>query len=268
MFGRVMIATDNAALMGNAIRYVSHIFPEAEYHVFSVVDTKQKTVPMSKLIQTEAHRLATEAVDRAEELLKSQGVKKVAKCIHSGLPSREILHHVTENKIELLLMAESSKSGIQRLQIGKTCRDVLEYVQCPVLILSRPARAEKPRRILNPTTGSRYSENASELAVLLADHFGAELTSLFVGHGDAKGTLEYVELLAEKLDVKFNPVSTKMDPEEAILRYAVNADILVGSRGRGGLKYKLRFLNPEFALGTLEREIIVEAPRPLILVGD
>jgi len=265
MFRKILIATDNSQLMDNIVRYTALLFPEAEFHVINVIDTSRGNVPLSGLVRSTLEGLAREAVENAAKILEEKGIKAI-KATPSGRPSTEILNYITRNRIDLLVIATHSKSGTQALHIGRCCARILEHTHCPIMLFNKPTRLERPKKILNPTSGSKYSHQGSLLAASLANNLGASLTVLFLGEPSAaEEEFAYVEGLTQALKVPLKMEVCGEDLERCIIEHAREHDLMVGSRGRRGLAYKLRFLIPPLALGRLEREVIVESTIPFIM---
>lgn len=266
MFKKILIATDNSKLMKSTVPYTVTLFPRAEFHVVNVIDTTTASVPMSSLLRRTLNDLAEEAINKAEKVLTGMGVSQVEKTILSGRPYREILNHVKNNDIKLVVMATHSKSGTQRLHIGQCCRAVLEHVHCPVMLINKPPKQERPKKILNPTTGSKYSHRGSVLATILANNFGATLTLLYLGaQSKFDAEVNFVGDIASSTGVDLRTEYCEGNPEECVVEAAAKHDLIVASRGRSGFTYKLRSFIPELALGKLEREIIVETTIPFIM---
>ncbi|PKK86542.1 MAG: hypothetical protein CVT48_00670 [Thermoplasmata archaeon HGW-Thermoplasmata-1] len=269
MFRKILIATDNSALMDNIIEYTATLFPYSQYYVINVIDTSSGPVPMTYLLHETLSKISREAVDNAKKRLQDMGIDGVVKMTPQGKPSHEILSAIRKHEIELLVMATHAKSGTQRLHIGKTCRRCLRRVHCPVMIINKPPRPVRPSRILNPTSGSKYSKGASELAALLAEHFGAILTNLFIGPEEKMAeSFDYVIGGTKSLGVKLNEMVCDSVPERCIIEETKKNDLLICSRGRRGVAYKFRIFAHRLALGKLERDIIAQGEIPLIMVND
>ena len=71
MFGRILIATDDSPVMENATRYAATLFPDAEYHVLTVVDIKQSKLPKSSSIKREARKLSKSTLGHTADILHS-----------------------------------------------------------------------------------------------------------------------------------------------------------------------------------------------------
>ncbi len=266
MFQNILVATDDLPPVRHGLRYTATLFPRSRFHLLSVVDTSDKTVPMSDMVREELKNTAQKAVDSGKHLLKEMGVTSVKTSITEGVPSKEILRYAKENQIELLVTAKTGKEC--HACLGSTCLHVLEKTHCPVIVVPIDVPLKKPRLILNPTSGSHYSTSASELAVVIADHFQAELHALYMGKHHPKPALRNIESKAQKLDVVFKGREIKGNLEREILAWSDKHDIMVFSRGSPSLRYKIRKVNKKAAMGRLEREVLAESRIPVVIVGD
>lgn len=269
MFKNILIATDNSPAIENAMRYVANIFPYARFYIIYVVNTSDGSVPMTNLMIETLEKIGEEAIEKSREVMEDMGITDATYEIRKGVPSKEILSYVNEKKIELLVLARHSKLGGQAVHLGKTCMRVLEHIHCPVMVVPPEFQSDRqPESVFNPTSGSTYSMSASELAVLVADHFRARLFALFIGKSNGERVLDAISTMAERLNVEFSGRICEGRPDKEILEEAKNHDIMVMSRGYRGLKYKFRFFDPHLALGKLEREVLAGSPIPVIVVSD
>lgn len=266
MFNKILIATDNSKLMEGLIPYTATLFPQAEFHVISVINTSSGNIPVTNLLKKTLTNLSEDAVNKAEKTLTDMGIKKLNKSTPSGEPSREILTYAKDNDIDLCVLATHSKSGTQKIHIGHVCRIVLEHIHCPVMLINKPPKQERPKRILNPTSGSKYSHRASIFAATLANNFKAEMTTLYFGKSSRLDEeMEFVKNITDSINVKVNREFCEGDPEECIVKRAKDHDLIIASRGHSGLTYKLRSIIPEFALSKLDRAIIAQVTIPFLI---
>lgn len=269
MFEKILIATDSSILMPSIIRYAATLFPKAEYHVISVVETSAGLGQISGVLLQQFEKMCREADEKAGNILEEYGIEP-RKIVKRGKAAREIVNYAHSENIDLLAIGSHS-SGIQEARLGKVCEKVLEYINCHVLLLNTPVQPVIPKRILNPTTDSEYSRKGSILAVKLAKIFDAELTCLYVGGEEEarhRHAIEFVKSKAEEEGIKFKGIIGGNVPELEIIEREKDHDLIVGSRGRRGVSYKFRFLKHSLALGHLERRIISSATIPIILTHD
>ena len=137
MFDKILIATDNSPLIQNGIEYASTLFTDAEYHLINVLNTKDTSVPKTKLIESRMKKEAEEAIFQGKRTLEDMGVQRIKTAMPIGEPSEEILEYIERNKIDLLVIATHAKSGAQEIHIGDTAAHSLRVTSIPSLIFSR-----------------------------------------------------------------------------------------------------------------------------------
>ena len=270
MFKKILIATDNSALMPHLIRYTAALFPDAEYHVVSVVETRAGLGQMPGLLLQHFEEMSRNAVEQAKTVLEEHGIKARGIVVR-GDPAKEIVRQANDLSADLLALGSHAVTGTQAMKLCRVCMKVLENMHCNALIMSNPVDAKTPKKILNPTTDSKYSRKASATAVRLASGFRAELATLYIGTSEEachRQALEHVEAMAAKSGVRFQGIVGGNMPEIEIIEREKNYDLMIGSRGRRGAGYRFRFIDRELALGNLEKRIIASSKIPIILTND
>ena len=268
MFERILIAADNSELILNGVEYTSILFPKSTYHVLSIIDTRDRSVQLTKLLLEMKKKYCEESVENSAKILEEKGID-VLKVVSKGRPSKEILSYIEKNRIDLLLVATHAFTSVKRLHMGKTCRSVLERVKIPVIIFSAPAELKVPARILNPTTGSRYSKRATELAMRLGSRYNSPVTTVAYGEVELERILKDAEGVAKFYGVEFKGVTSEAKcVEECMIEHFKDHDLCVGSRGSKSVLYHFRAIYKGFALGKTEKETIVESSIPMLLIGE
>ncbi len=265
---RVVIAADKSPVIMRGAAYAARIFPKAKFHVVSVVNTSDRAIVLTGEYENTLERMGKESVEAIERLLLKEGVKSVETAVVKGRPSVKILYYAKNHRANLIVLATHSKVGTQALTLGRTSRNIIEKTRIPVLLFTPFSRSREPRRILNPSSGSKYSFKASMLSVRLAHALNAELKILYLGHGDMEHKFRTVKEYAEKMGVRYVIEHGKGDPGECIITESRKADLMVVSRGRPGIGYKFRFLRKELALGKVEREVLALAEVPILLIPE
>lgn len=268
MFEKILIATDNSPLMKNAIEYTATVFPYADFHLINVINTTDASIPQTHLMQSKMAEISQEALDSGEKILNEMGIEDVKKRKPRGTPSKEIMRYIDERDIEVLVMATHSKTGSQKVHIGETALHSLQVTSIPSIVFSCECPTKTPRKIFNPTTFSSYSFEATMLALQLAEHFGASLTTYHIGKSDPGSLSRRVKKRAEEIGVDYSLEIEKGASDKRVLEKSKNFDFIVGSRGRKGLAYKFRYLFPSLALSSIEKELIAESEVPFLMVGD
>lgn len=118
----------------------------AELHLLHVVQPHHTYIPLPLTIDAERQReIAREAamVEQAEEELTRirkddmENSDKVKIAAVVGQPVIKISEYVSNNKIELTVMATHGRTGSERLLIGSVTEKVVRNAHCAVLVLPR-----------------------------------------------------------------------------------------------------------------------------------
>lgn len=268
MFDKILIATDNSPLMKNAMEYTATLFPYADYHMMNVINKSDGSVPQTPLMHSQLEDISKEAIEDGKKILSGMGIREIDTARPEGSPSQELLHYVDKKKIDLLVMAAYSKEGTQEIHIGNTALNYIKERSIPTLLFSWDCEVTIPGKIFNPTTFSSYSMEASMIALNLASQFEADLTTYKIGKNDSGASSRRIKRIADKGDVNF---TLKVDEDASgkkLIKESKTHDLIIGSRGRGGLLYKLRSLFPKLSLTSLEKELIAGCDIPYLMVGD
>lgn len=268
MFDNILIATDNSPLIKNAIQYTAKLFPEASYHLINVVNTSDGSIPQTSMMHKRLKKISKKALTNGKEILTEMGIKNIKTAMPSGTPSNEIMKYISQHRVDLLVMATHSKVGSQKVHIGETALHSLQVTEIPSLIFACRCAQKIPNKIFNPTTFSSYSVDATMIALELAHYFDASLTTYHIGDGEPGAAARRIEKRASKSGIDYKLILAEQPSDEEILKKSKQFDFMVGSRGRGGLLYKLRHIFPTLSLSSLEKEVIAETEIPFLMVGD
>ena len=267
MFQNILITMDDSQLVKNAIRYTANAFPDAKYHILTVLNTSEQNVPLSDILMEDLKESCKRAVKNGIDILEDMGIKDHEKSIRKGKPGEEIINYSEEKSIDLIVVGTQSKSGIQIYDIGATCLHVLEHSSKPVLVFDSVVEINTPKKLLHPNSGDRYSLKGGCVAIELAEYFGGEVKILSTrGGAETESTFKRLYDFAHEHDIPYHLRSCAVKPHDEIVKESKKNDLIVGSLGRPGLKYELRMIYPPFAVGELEREVLVEARKPILFV--
>lgn len=183
-------------------------------------------------------------------------------------PAEGIASAAGELGADLIVVAESDKSGLTRMMVGDTTTKVIGLGACPVLVVPRSAHLWE-KRILLATDGSSHSESAVESAGQFALHAGLPVSVVSVvtsSHNEArrKEAERAVAAALERmqaLGVQAEGAVAEGRPDETIVKAAeaAGADlIVVGSHGRTGLT--------KILLGSVAQRVIGHAACPVLVV--
>ncbi|HID72048.1 MAG TPA: hypothetical protein EYP29_04815 [Thermoplasmata archaeon] len=263
MFKRILLTTEGTRSMERIINYVSELFPEASFHVISVVNTSIGSLHSTKLLIDLFDKQAEHALQDAKRILDQKGIEATY-IKKRGNPAKEILKYINLNRMDLVTLGSSAQRGIAKLTFGHVGEPVIKKALCPVLVLNKNGRFERPNTILNPTDGKTHSVEAGILATSLANYFGATLHKCYVGRDKEFGekVLRESSELARQMGVKEVDVCELFegDPAEWILKRTDMHDMIVIGKGRKSLFKKN-------LLGFTSREVAALSPIPVFLVG-
>lgn len=82
--------------------------------------------------------VAREEADKKAEELRKQGWK-VEVVVEEGTPDFVITERAKATNVDLIVMGTHGRSGLGHLLLGSTTERVLQYAECPVLVVQRPS---------------------------------------------------------------------------------------------------------------------------------
>lgn len=267
MLNEIVVGYDGTKRSEHAALFAAKLFPQARFHIVTVVDTRRAGVYYTKMIWKIMERSSREAAYKLEKKLEREGVKtRIA--ILKGKPSREILRYSRDHDISTLVFSTYTKEGIQTLYLGSTVEEVLESSRDKqILIVSKKVKNPRIRKILLATDATKYSKRAENGALMLAAHLGAELTALYIHPEETipekiQSTMEAnIKWKADHMRVKTRLLFHVGKPEELILKEFKRYDMLVmGAGGRGLYHWLIRR-----KIGHLTREVIATSDKPVFI---
>ena len=101
----------------------------------------------SRIDVTEKQRLENDATNVAKEYLKKLAKKLEDKEITAqpqvlyGNVLEQLMNHINENEIDLVIIATHGRSGISRLALGSTADKILRSCCVPILMVRAPGCA-------------------------------------------------------------------------------------------------------------------------------
>ncbi|PMP74248.1 MAG: hypothetical protein C0180_04595 [Aciduliprofundum sp.] len=270
---RILIPTNKNPLMKKAVEYVINIFPDAEYYLIGVVDISGESLLLYSGYSAEyfdvLESLEKEAIEESLDILRAKNAKVVDSVLLKGYPSKTILGYASKNDINMILLTTSSKVGTEQIKLGATARLIIERSRIPTMLITPFSRCGEVKKVLNPTSGSKYSFRASMLSINFARQFNASVKMLHIGRIKDEKMIKILKDYASNMSVPLEIEEvTDQNLVHRIIEESKSHDIMIASRGRKGFTYKFRYFSPEFALGKLEREVIELSPVPIILINE
>lgn len=192
----ILIPTDFSENSWNAIEYALNFFEKESCNFYflhvntisAIVDIDRTYMPTQTLID---ESYVKPSKIKLKELLKRISSLQLKKN-HRFFTLTDynyfidsIRKHVSENKINIIVMGTKGASGLKKLIIGSNTGDVLTRIHCSTLVVPENARYIKPKEIAFPTDFSSFY--SSELLKPIMEILNIHKASISVLHINKKG---------------------------------------------------------------------------------
>lgn len=224
--------------------------------------------------------------DGFERLVADAG-ERVSRHVVSGVPHEEIVRVATEQDIDLIVMGQDGKTGVNNRLFDSVTDKVIRGTSVPVLAVPDGDRACRVEQVLLPISDRITTVEAIEYAATAAKEFQTSIhvvkivdTSREAGLFDAGGvTDEFLERLREEAQPAIDrtvdrladlgvdtPIETEVVhglPHETLEEYIGTRDVdLVIAGGYGSSRIARR------VLGDVTEHLLQTASVPVLVVSD
>ena len=155
LINRVMVAMDLSALADYARKFAAEVAvkADAELYVVNVINQvetyamqkmskKYDTMSIEKFLETEREERYAQMKKLIAESDMTPEIKKNAKIIiKNGIPFKELLSVIKDERIDLVVMGQKGRSNIKDVLIGSTANQM--YHSCPVPLVSIPINLQE-----------------------------------------------------------------------------------------------------------------------------
>ncbi|MGC8757715.1 MAG: universal stress protein [Caldisericaceae bacterium] len=267
MFARILVVVDNSDVMQSVVDYVAALFPKSFFYLYSAINLGQFAGYYTKVVYKEMSELSGQTLSNLGTSLEQRSIKFSTK-MEVGEPVSNILSFARLNKIDLIVLETHAGVSANKIKLGTTTASLIMHSHVPLLLLGEDLGATEKPVILHPTSGSKYSELATEVAAKLASEWSSRLNVLILNE-DVERIKKRIGEIIVPYNLNANFSSAESGKEVAsVIAQAANADIIVGSRGSPRKSYKLRFLFRPFALDPHVKLLVAFLPKPFLLVCD
>jgi len=267
MFKKVLIVVDNSKAMKDVVEYTTTLFPDAFFYLFSIINLGSFSGYYTKAVYKEMNQLSQETLLMLEGLLEKKSIQFTTKT-EVGDPVSEVLSFARDNGVDLIVMETHAGITANKIKLGKTTFSMIMHSGIPVLLLGEDLKPNPSPRILHPTTGSKYSELATQITGEVATKWKSTVNVLVLSD-DKENVKTRVQGILAKSKAKGSFSFAERGKEvSSVISQASNADIIIGSRGSPRKSYKLRFIFRPLALDPHIRLIVAFLPKPFLLVCD
>ena len=232
--------------------------------------------------------IAQNILDKARDIIESQGFKVSSSNFSYGQPANLILEQIKTEDYNLVVMGSHRKEGI-RSWLGSVSRKVVTKSQVPVLIIRPPQKPEttkNTKEILIATDGSASSYNAVSIMPDILNLDNSSIKVVYIKPGikslppEITADNEWVKICLEKQDEistealqgaekilnehGIKPVSIftlEGDAAEKLLDYCSDdrPDLIVmGSHGREGIS--------DILLGSVSKKVLDHSICPVLII--
>lgn len=151
-----------------------HALPDFSMGLFDA------SFPMYQEIYRRTEALKKRARARLQKAGEAQGLSFKKVLVTEGSAYHRIIEAAEREKAELIVMGKKGLSALDKILIGSVTSQVLRHAPVPVLVAKKRRVPFKVRKILVPTDFAKGEELERNLALKLAETFGASLTFLYV----------------------------------------------------------------------------------------
>lgn len=141
---QALVPLDDSPQAMAAVEHAVEHYPNADLTVLTVIEYTEKNTSLTRggrgrdegWYATE-REAAEELLAEASDIAAAHGVD-VTTVIEDGSPSAEILDHVADHDVDLVVMGFRKRSPTGKALFGSTAQDVLLSVDCPVVTVPDP----------------------------------------------------------------------------------------------------------------------------------
>jgi hypothetical protein len=259
MFKRVMIIADNYKLIDSLLRYTPILFPDAEYHVVSIVDYSYDIMSATSFVDDSLERSAVSALFHCVDNLKAVGIQ-AKRGFYKGNFEAIVENYVRRQRIDLVATETPLEMDQKRTHVCWHLEKIFRTPIKNVLILDRMPELRRPKRIFIVVGDSPKSWLAAERGVLLCKEFGAACGMSYAGKKARRSVYEGFS------EVDFEIKEFEWSMKEEIPKFLEEFDFLVMSRGGYRLRDQLKMMVRTLPLSRGEINILFYAPIPVLLV--
>jgi len=176
--------------------HVVEYLNEFNGYFYSVVPEMQTSLPLLTEFEKTVEKKMEE---KKAEIIKKFGIKPEVFII-SGQVYSEIIRFSKNKKIDLIVMGTHGVSGYKELFIGSNAQRVVNLSDVPVLTIQKEVNEAGFKNILIPIDNEWHSREKVNLALAIADIFGATIHIIGLIHSDEERDLNKFKIKLESIE--------------------------------------------------------------------
>lgn len=146
---QILIATDGSKAAESVADFgieIARCSGAKVYAVYVIDLTSLDSVLMDESWVKNAYehfeRVGREAICYIEENVKAAGIETVP-ILLKGNPAEKILDFAEEQKVDMIVMGSTGKSGVERFMLGSVSEKVIRHSKVPVLVVRERIKPER-----------------------------------------------------------------------------------------------------------------------------
>ncbi len=129
----ILVCTINSDPVFRMAKFLSKLFPNARYHIVTVIRPLKHRAILTRLYRKYAEDLVKEAQEKVATILSKHGVKNIERHILYGRPVHMITEYTKKYDIDLIAITPRARMSKEHV-IGSTAERVLVNTDIPVLL--------------------------------------------------------------------------------------------------------------------------------------
>jgi nucleotide-binding universal stress UspA family protein len=189
--------TEAVAIAGplNAGVSLIHVLETSQYH-YSIEPEMQSTLPSIGELEAAVEKKMDKLCAR---ITRNSGIRPSVKIVTGDVHS-EIIKFLGEKDFGLIIMGTHGASGYRELFIGSNAQRVVTLSDIPVLTLQKKSSIRGHKNILIPIDNSLHSREKINIAVVIAEIFGAKIHLIGLPDSDEPADLHKLKIKLESVE--------------------------------------------------------------------
>ena len=133
--GKILIPLDGSALAEAALQHAIEMADGATLSLLRAAEADARSASDSPVAQLKALREAQENLRKSVKRFEQKGLSRVEANVWYGPPAAAIVEAARAQKVDLIVIATHSRSGLGRLGLGSVAEAVLRGTRVPVLVV-------------------------------------------------------------------------------------------------------------------------------------
>ena len=267
----VLISTVKSPLVINAARFALKLFPNAIFHVVSVIRKLRFRFLYIPHYSRIMERLAEEALRDIEKVLFDNGCLTVRRALLYGEPAKEIIKYVSTNSIDLVVVTSSTTTSPPIDVLGSVASKIIAGLKIPTLVYTpfsdKVLDKDRVETIALVAQDLDQLSKIIPLATTIAKRHRSELNLFTMESGELPETTgNFLRSSGVRFKLKQLISSTSEELVNEILRLGTSTDLIIVKRFESLIRRSIYGILARRELELHERVLLGMSPSPIIIV--